>query len=160
VLPLKGETREPVSFLASSANEWWGAPSPDGRYVAYVSDESGRHQVYVTTFPTPSGKWQVSVDGGVWPRWRADGREIFYATENAILSVEADTTSTLKLSPPRVLFRREPTGFPFPWPDGFDVSADGQRFVLLRSAFKEGEKAEVPTITVVQSWFTEFRPGR
>ncbi|MGH9315540.1 MAG: protein kinase domain-containing protein, partial [Thermoanaerobaculia bacterium] len=77
VLPLFGD-RKPVPILQTPFNESQGAFSPDGRFFAYVSDESGRQEVYVQTFPVSAAKWRISPDGGSQPRWRRDGKEIFY----------------------------------------------------------------------------------
>jgi Tol biopolymer transport system component len=81
LLPLTGD-RKPVKFLATPADEMHGNFSPDGHFVAYTSNESGRFEVYVQTFPLSDKKLQVSTDGGYEPRWRADGREIYYLSED------------------------------------------------------------------------------
>src|SRR5262249_54344522 len=85
-LPLTGE-RKPFPVVQTNFVERDGQFSPDGRWVAYTSTESGQSQVYVQPFPTASGKWQISVDGGSQPRWRSDGKEIFYlGRENQMMA--------------------------------------------------------------------------
>jgi eukaryotic-like serine/threonine-protein kinase len=88
ILPLFGD-RKPFPFLQSEFEEALATFSPDGRFLAYVSNESGRNEVYVAPFPGAGGKWQVSTAGGAAPRWRGDGRELFYmAADNRIMSAE------------------------------------------------------------------------
>ena len=81
LVPLGGD-KKPFKFLAPPSDQIHGNFSPDGRFVAYTSNESGRFQVYVQTFPLSDRKWQVSTDGGYEPRWRGDGREIYYLSED------------------------------------------------------------------------------
>lgn len=78
VLPVSSD-RKPEPFVQTPSNEMQGQFSPDGRLVAYVSDETNRNEVYVQTFPASAHRWQVSTGGGSQPRWRRDGRELFYA---------------------------------------------------------------------------------
>ena len=88
VLSVDGEPK-PVPFLATDFDERSGQFSPDGRWVAYESNESGRYEIYVRGFPQTGGKWLVSVAGGTQPRWRRDGREIYYvAPDNKLMAVE------------------------------------------------------------------------
>jgi serine/threonine-protein kinase len=151
------EEPEAVPFINSAASEWWPRPSPDGRHILYVSDESGRDEVYLSTFPEPSGKWQVSIDGGNWPLWRADGAEIYFVVDDRMMVVEADTGSGVRLGRPQELFRRPPSGSTLPWPDGFDVTADGNKFVFVQAAETEDDTgAALAGIAVVQNWFREF----
>ena len=122
-----------------------------------MSNESGREQVYVTRFPSGQGKWQVSTDGGFWPRWSRAGDRLFYTEQDqAIVEVDIATRPALVLGVPRKLFTRRPSGvrLPFGWPDGFDVSADGKRFLVLQPA---GEQRGPTAITLVENWFAEFR---
>lgn len=116
-------------WLQTPATEWAGRLSPDGRWMAYNSDESGRREVYVQPFPGPGGKWLVSQGGGYNPIWSRDGREIFYRHRDQILKVDVETSSGFTVSRAAVLFsgRYRPTG------RDFDVSADGKRFVLMRN---------------------------
>src|SRR5436190_16638364 len=86
-----GTLGEPVVFLKTRFNEAAAQFSPDGRFVAYVSDESGSNEVYVRDFPDGAHKWQVSAKGGVAPRWRRDGKEIFYVAQTSLMAVSANT---------------------------------------------------------------------
>ncbi|MGH9253087.1 MAG: protein kinase domain-containing protein [Vicinamibacterales bacterium] len=90
VLPLVGD-RKPFPLLQTPFNEYPAVLSSDGQWVAYVSNESGRNEVYVMPFPGPGGKWQVSTAGGIWPRWRRDGAELFYlAPDNRLMAAEVN----------------------------------------------------------------------
>ena len=92
--------RKPFAVLQSSFDEIEGQFSPDGRWLAYASNESGRYEIYIRTFPEAGGKWQVSAAGGVQPRWRRDGRELFYvAPDTRLMAVPlrlAPDTHTLE----------------------------------------------------------------
>ncbi len=150
-----GDGVQPTIFLSTPANEAAAKFSPDGRYLAYVSDESGREEVYVRPFPEGSGKWQVSVNGGVQPRWRHDGRELFYVEESTLMGVVVATEQGFVLGQRQRLFESEDLrAAAFSGPQ-YDVSADGQRFLTTTPA--EDENAPPPSIRVVQNWYGEFR---
>lgn len=121
--------------------------SPDGRFVSFSSTESGRSEVFVTSYPGPGGKWQVSTSGGSAPEWRADGRELFYRQGNFVMSVDVDTRPTFRAGIPRTLFRVEG--------GDYDVSPDGQRFVIARRVPKPADAA--PELAIVVNWFEELR---
>jgi Tol biopolymer transport system component len=157
VQPLDGGEGEPTLLLETPGVDWWPMLSPDGRFLLYVSNETGREEVYATTFPNPTTRWQVSVEGGEWPRWRADGKEIFYTTRDAMFVVDVSTTSGLTLSTPRELFQRPMINWSTRWADGFDMTADGQRFIMLQQV--RDKNATPPAIVVVQNWFAEFDGG-
>jgi dipeptidyl aminopeptidase/acylaminoacyl peptidase len=147
VLPLSGD-RKPMPFLQTPFAELQGQFSPNGRWIAYMSDESGRFEVYVQSFPAPGGKWQISTDGGTMPRWRRDGKELFYlAADRKLMAVEVKADSTFS-SVPRALFAAPP------FPDrSYSVTADGQRFL-----FNSSRKEAVSTpITVVINWTADLR---
>jgi Tol biopolymer transport system component len=127
VLPLFGD-RKPFPFPEASA--LFGQFSPNGRWVAYVSNESGRVEVYVAAFPGASGKRQISTAGGWWPRWRRDGKEIFYLALNGTLMAAAvnGQGTSFEVTSVKALFEAHALGdFPY------DVSADGQRFLIVRA---------------------------
>ena len=128
--------------------------SPDGKYLLYDSDESGRLEVYMTTYPGLTGRWLVSRDGGSWARWRGDSREIYYTTDRELYAVSLTDDDGPVLGRPRKLFDRPTTNWSAAWPDGFDVTDDGERFVMLRPAPDESE--EQPALVVVQNWYAEF----
>lgn len=130
----------PASF--KSPNQF----SPDGRWLSYVSDESGRPEVYVAPFPLGNKKWQVSTSGGNSALWRADGKELFYLHKDSIISVAVRLGLAPHFGPPRRLFSA-----PINWaPPGYnyDVSADGKRFLVMT---KSENHSDVP-LTLVQNW--------
>ncbi len=145
VLPLSGD-RKPVPFLKTPFNEYDGQFSPDGRWVAYVSDEAGKDDVFVTPFPGLGGKWQISTAGGMFPRWRRDGTEIFYlAPDNKLMAAAVNGNgSSFEVGAVKPLFEARALD---PTRNRFAVSADGQRF-LMNSA---PQTASAP-ITVVLNW--------
>ncbi|MDQ5871124.1 MAG: hypothetical protein M3547_02840, partial [Acidobacteriota bacterium] len=135
-------------ILQTEFEEVGGAVSPDGRWLAYVSNESGRFEVYVQPFPGPGGKWQVSTAGGNYPVWRGDGKELFYlALDGKFMAVEIRTGAAVESGIPKALF-----GVPTKGSSGrnFDVSADGQRFLVNTPV--EVEKEFSPPIVLVQNW--------
>ncbi len=139
-------------FLQTPFAERAGKLSPDGRYIAYISDESGSHEVYVEEFPVRGGKSQVSTAGGVQARWSRDGEELFYVEDGSLIAVSVTTKPNFSIGARRRLFqsaglRLTPSHLP-----NYDVSSDGQRFVI-----PERVESETPTvIRVVQNWFSEF----
>ena len=154
-LPLVGE-RTPIPVAQSSADERQGQFSPDGRWVAYVSSETGRDEIYVRSFPTPSGKWQLSTVGGTDPRWRRDGRELFYLAPDGTLMavpIQIDRDArTMNPDAPVALFRtRLASGanVSLGWfsRQQYAVAADG-RFLMNVSV----EDATSAPITIVQNW--------
>src|SRR6266403_1755963 len=128
--------------------------SPDGRWLTYVSNESGRYEIYVQPYPGPGGKWQISTEGGTEPTWNPNGSELFYRSGNKMMAVETTTRPSFTASKPRVLFegRYEPSPATTP---NYDVSPDGQRFLMLKPNQQE---ASAPTqINVVLNWFEELK---
>jgi len=132
VIPAGGG--KPVRFLNSSANQANGQISPDGKWVTYASDETGTWEIYVTSFPSGAGKWQVSRGGGTEPRWRGDGKEIFYIAPNGMLmAVPVNAESSFVTGTPQPLFLIHGRA-PISSSDIFtyDVAKDGQRFLVNR----------------------------
>src|SRR5687767_6117612 len=136
-------------FLQSTSNEILGRFSPDGRWIAYVSNESGKEEVYVVPFPGPGGKWQISTDGGRAPVWTRGGREIVYqAPEDEIMAVDVRAAPTFQAGIPKALFKtnlRPPPG------GQFDVTPDGERFLVN---VKPADENSDP-VTLVQNWAAE-----
>ena len=147
-----GEKYEEVPFLQTPSDEIMPSLSPDGRVVAYVSDESGQQEVYLRTFPGGGGKRSVSPSGGTQPRWRADGKELFYVQGRHLMAVSVAAAPSLKLGAPEALFSSEGLPSTAGQRTRYDVSRDGQRFVLAEPA-EQGSR----TFRVVQNWFAEFR---
>jgi dipeptidyl aminopeptidase/acylaminoacyl peptidase len=131
VLPLFGD-RKPYPLLATPATEYWPAFSPDGKWIAYSSTESGESELYVMQFPPTGNKWQISSGGGFQARWRRDGKELFYLTQNRTLMAATvnGSGSSFEVRARQVLFD---TKFAHGQYHAYDVSADGQR-VLINTA--------------------------
>jgi eukaryotic-like serine/threonine-protein kinase len=126
-----------------------GRLSPDGRWVAYASDEPGRMEVFVQPFAQSGNKWQVSTGGGSEPRWRRDGRELFYlAPDGTLMAVAITATSAVEIGAPRVLFRARVPFAGSEFRTNYDVTADGRRFLV--NSVVEG--AGATPITVVVNW--------
>jgi serine/threonine-protein kinase len=145
-------------FVATDAAEFGVRPSPDGRYVAYQSYESGQLEIYLRRFPDGGGKWQVTIDGGAWPRWSPGGDELFFMRGPDLYVVSVESDPALSLGTPGVLFSRAgDTGSqPFGWPDAFDVSGDG-RFLIVQPSEADQEQEGPEGLVVAQNWFAEFR---
>ena len=135
--------RKPFPYLQTQFNEQAGAFSPDGRWIAYVSDESGRNEIYVQAFPLSGEKHEISSGGGSEPYWRKDGTELFYlAADRNLMAVPVKLGTTITPGTPKALF-------PVPLSEqqhSYAVTGDGQRFLVSRLA------GEMPPITVVLNW--------
>ena len=152
VLPLQGE-RKPRPFLQTQFGERAPVFSPDGHWLAYMSNESGRNEVYVQPYPGPGGKWQISTEGGNEPLWAKNGRELFYRNGNKMMAVEVTTQPTFRAGTPTLLFEGQYHN-DFNWsPPNYDVTPDGQRFLMIQP----GEKEEATQINVVLNWFEELK---
>jgi len=150
IMPGSGD-RKPHVWLQTPFSELNAAFSPDGRYLAYQSNESGRQEIYVQSFPGPGGKWQVSSDGGSQPHWRSDGRELFFRTpDQKIMAVDVTTGATFEAGVPKALF---PVHLdPNLARNHFVPSKDGQRFLLVATPARD---AITPT-TIVLNWFADL----
>ncbi|HET9406431.1 MAG TPA: protein kinase [Candidatus Sulfotelmatobacter sp.] len=151
---LRLSDRKAQPFLQTASNESSPRFSPDGHWLAYVSDESGHYEVYVQPYPGPGGKWQISADGGMEPVWNPNGRELFYRSGRKMMAVEIATQPGFTAGKPRVLFEGDylPTPLQFP---NYDVSQDGQRFLMLKPS--EQETTAPTQINVVLNWFEELK---
>jgi len=157
VLPME-EEGEPEFIIDSPANECCARFSPDGKWIAYVSNELGRINVYVRPFPGPDVKWLISeeAEGGGQPIWAPDGKELFYRTGDKMMIVSIQAKDqTMDAGKPRVLFEGQyvsharPVGY-----QSYDISPDGKRFLMM----KEGElPREFNRINVVLNWFEELK---
>jgi Tol biopolymer transport system component len=147
ILPLSGD-RSPKPFLKTPFNEDWPQFSPNGRWVAYVSDESGRNEVYVTAFPPAEGKWQISTEGGSMPRWATNNEIFFESASGSIMAVQTRPGgSQFEWSPPRRLFSHPMPGTPY------DVTPRGDRFLMMTPA--EGRNRN--ELTVIINWQAALR---
>jgi len=147
ILPLSGD-RKPRPFLNTEFNEVAGHFSPDGRWVAYYSNESGRYEVYVASFPGPGGKWQISTAGGKSPRWRREGTEVFYLDpDNKLMAATVNGKgSSFEVGAVKALFETRAAYPNYQYP--YDVSADGQRFLINTLPAQVASRP----ITVVVNW--------
>jgi eukaryotic-like serine/threonine-protein kinase len=152
ILRLSDRKAEP--FLRTPFNETAPHFSPDGHWLAYTSNESGRYEIYVLPYPGPGGKWQISTEGGTEPVWNPNGRELFYRSSDKMMAVDVATQPGFAAGKPRVLFEGpyQPTPITFP---NYDVSPDGQRFLMLKPS--EQEHAVPTQINVVLNWFEELK---
>jgi eukaryotic-like serine/threonine-protein kinase len=149
ILPLSGD-KKPFPFLRTEFSERYARFSPDGKWLAFGSNESGDNEVYVAPFPGPGGKLQVSTSGGHSPLWRRDGREIFYiAPDRKLMAVEVETSPALRIGNPRPLFQ---THLPAPW-ISYEPSPDGQAFLLANLQSEETS----PPVTLVLNWTSELK---
>jgi eukaryotic-like serine/threonine-protein kinase len=160
LLPLDGGS--PVPLLETPFDEFDGQFSPDGQWIAYTSNESGRNEVYVTAFRDPGaafrGRWPVSNHGGRAPRWRADGKELFYlaAGSRAVMAADIRTAPDgIETGTPRELFDASIPAEAGDWLYPYDVAADGERFLIQEPA----ETTSSP-LTVVLNWQTKLNTAR
>jgi Tol biopolymer transport system component len=145
VLPLFGD-RSPFPFLKTEFDEQGGRFSPDGQWVAYFSNESGRYEVYVRPFPKSDEKWQISTNGGVQPRWTRNGKELFYRDlSGKLMAVTVKTKPKFEASVPKALFEISSSSYA--------VTADGQRFLVTVPT----QISKVSPITVVLNWATTLK---
>jgi serine/threonine protein kinase/Tol biopolymer transport system component len=137
-------------FLKSSGTLRNGQFSPDGKWVAYNSNETGKWEIYVTSFPEPLGKWQISTNGGEQPRWRGDGKELFYlSSDGHVMAVSVTTGAHFSSATPVALFQANPRQ-PVSYLDifAYDVTREGQRFLINTDV----KAAETVPMSVVLNW--------
>ena len=158
MLSLEGE-RVSTLLMETEFSERNAALSPDGRWMAYQSNESGQYEVYVRPFPDVNGgRWQVSSGGGGWPLWSPDGRELFYAGSGSMMAVPIETEPTFTQGTVDLLFDLGPYFQPSELPNRrIDISPEGDRFLMLKAGGGSDETAETTSIIVVQNWFEELK---
>jgi len=158
LLPAPGASagdRKPRAFLQTPSPEFGGEFSPDGRWIAYVSSESGRAEVYVrpagmSGSGSPGGKWQVSTDGGIAPRWARNGRELFYRNRERVMAVAIEPGATFRAATPKLLFEQRFLFY------SYDVSPDAKRFLFIQTGV-EPDGAAAPQVQIVLEWFEDIR---
>ena len=128
--------------------------SPDGRWLAYSSTESGRSEIHLMSYPGPGGKVQISTDGGTEPLWNRNGRELFYRGGNRMMAVDITTQPNFAAGKPRVLFEGQYEAS-LVSDANYDVSPDGQRFLMLKGS--QTEETAPTQINVVLNWFEELK---
>jgi eukaryotic-like serine/threonine-protein kinase len=150
ILPTFGD-KKPFPWLKTGFFEAWPVFSPDGRYLAYQSNESGRQEIYVQSFPGPGGKWQISSTGGTEAHWRGDGKELYYrSADQKLMAVDMNLGATLEAGVPKALFPLHlETGLAR---NRFVAQKDGQRFLLVATPARE---SMTPT-TVVLNWMADL----
>jgi Tol biopolymer transport system component len=149
--------RKDSALVQTPYNESQGQFSPDGRWVAYSSDESARYEVYVRSFADPPSKFQISTIGGGQPRWRGDGKELYYISDGKMMAVPVKASAdTFEIGASRILFEARalagaigsgPTGY------AYDVTRDGQRFLVIDHADQGGDQP----LTLITNWQAGIR---
>jgi Tol biopolymer transport system component len=159
MLSMEGDhARKPL--LREKATEIQPKISPDGRWMAYMSDESGRNEIYVRPFPeVDKGKWQASTSGGTAPLWSPDGRELFYLSEeNTVMAIAVETKPTFSLGRPNTLFRSMCVGSTPGEGTAWDISPDGKRFLMMKEPQTTPSAGAGPRkINIVLNWFEELK---
>jgi serine/threonine protein kinase/Tol biopolymer transport system component len=150
-LPLAGDGK-PFPILQDAFDEGAPAVSPDGKWMAYQSNESGRREIYITAFPGGGAKWQVSSNGGTAAKWRGDGKELFFVDPaDNIVAVDVNASgSAVKLGAPHTLFQAVGIQRDF---GPYDVTKDGKKFLINSGNLKEGTEP----VTLVQNWPAELK---
>jgi Tol biopolymer transport system component len=146
VLPLSGDGK-PFPIVQDAFDERAPTVSPDGKWLAYQSNESGRPEIYITAFPAGGAKWQVASNGGATPKWRHDGKELFFLDPlDNIDAVDVNTSgNAVKLGATHTLFQAVGIQRDF---GPYDVTADGNKFLINSGNLKEGTEP----VTLVQNW--------
>ncbi len=150
ILQVDGD-RKPRLFLQESFNEWQAAVSPNGRWLAYSSDESGRQEIYARPFAASGSRWTISADGGSDPVWARNGSELYYRNGDRMMAVMVKATSggSFSVTRPRVLFESKTLSSEM----SYDVTPDGE-FLMIEA----GESDSPPThINVAINWLQEVR---
>jgi hypothetical protein len=150
VLPMFGDGK-PFPYTSSSPDEESGAFSPDARWVAYNSNETGRPEIYVAPFPWTGAKWQISTDGGTWPRWRGDGKELFFFDfgSGQLSSAQVDGSgATFLVAGTKPLFRLNLETIS----RQYQPTQDAQRFLVISR-----NRGSSQPLTLVQNWTAELK---
>ena len=151
VVPLKGD-KKPWVYLDSKVDEYEANISPDGKYLAYLTNETGAYQIYVRSFPGKEGKWQISTDVAEDPRWSPDGKTLYYRKGSQLMAVPVTTSPTFSSGVPKVLI----TNFPAMNVDSgtdFDITSDGKYFITTAPL----EGSTLKSISVVTNWTEEIK---
>jgi Tol biopolymer transport system component/tRNA A-37 threonylcarbamoyl transferase component Bud32 len=136
------------TLVSTPSQDQWATWSPDSRWIAYQSNASGAFEVFVMAYPSGGGRWQISLEGGIQPRWAPDGRTLYYRDDDALWAVGIDTSSGFRAGRPRRLFGKEKLGGTV---QSYDVHPDGNQFIVLRSRRDSSTPMEV-----VVNWFEEL----
>jgi serine/threonine-protein kinase len=146
--------RAPVAFLNSRFAEQYPSFSPDGRFVAYSSNEGGLLEVYVRSYPGPGGRWKISLDYATEPLWSRDGKRLFYRSGTQVWMVDVRTDTGFEHSRPRLLFDKP--GYSWSMPTRcWDISLDGRSFLMVK--FDPRRDAPATEMIIVKNWFEELK---
>jgi hypothetical protein len=151
LVPLQNE-KKARAFVRRPSRQWEPNISPDGRWLAYVSDETGHFEVYVTSFPSGEGKWQISTEGGTEIAWGPKGSELFWISGEKFMAVPIEDKIPFVAGKPRSLFSWNIHAYGAQ--RDYDVAPDGQRFLMLKPSEAESVPAQ---LNVVTNWFEELR---
>jgi len=156
LLSLNGES-DPQPLLDGVFIEDDAAISPDGRWLAYSSDETGSPQIYVRPYPNigDGGKWQISVAGGTEPRWGPDGTDLFFLNGDAVLAVSVEGEDAISAGVPRLLFQQGHWVNQNSEPN-YDLAPDGQRFLMMRAFDFDQQATDQTVLVAVENWFEEL----
>jgi len=138
-------------LLKTAAYEGGARLSPDGKWLVYVSNESGQNDVYLRAFPALDRRWSISTQGGTQPLWNPSGKEIFYRSGDKMMAVEVTTTPQVTLSTPRVLFEQRYAYGAGITMANYDVTQDGQRFIMVK------DESGAARLNVILNWLSELR---
>jgi Tol biopolymer transport system component len=156
VVALPGDsTIEARAIVSAPSSEFNGKISPSGNFLAYVSDESGQDEVYLTRFPDGGGKWQVSDNGGDRPRWDPDGGRIVYVENDAVIIEVIVSESPLRLGNPARLFNTTDARAIFGRVSALEVARGGERLIMSRSTSEENVSRF--SFVLVENWLAEFK---
>jgi Tol biopolymer transport system component len=142
---------KPQPVVTTNGYDGGGQFSPDGHWMAYVSNESGQFEVYVRPYPGPDRKLQVSPHGGTHPKWTRNGKELFYRSGNKMMAVDVSTSPELRTSQPHLLFEQRYAFGGAQTIPNYDVSPDGQRFLMVKDESSSGR------LNIVLNWFEELK---
>ena len=154
LLPTSGD-RTPMAYMQTAASESGGRFSPDGKWLAYVSDESGRPEIYVRSFSGSSGKWQVTTEGGIQPMWRSDGKELYYVDANrTLVAVKIDASKAIPFGEHNALFKISyPTNSPWRARNRYVPVENGQKFFVNDAA----DDANRVPMTLILNWQSSLK---
>lgn len=157
LIPINGD-RKPQTLLQGPFNVGGGRFSPDGKWIAYVSDESGRNEVYVRSYPEAGTRIQISAEGGSQPVWSRNGRELFFRNGDQTMVVAVGLSPSLVVGKPEVLFTRsqldDSSGPAYGMVADYDVSADGKRFIMRKH---NPDPSQIPVARIILNWFDELK---
>jgi Tol biopolymer transport system component len=136
-------------FLDSRYTRFRPAFSPDAKWVAYRSDESGQPEVYVTPYPGPGGRFPISTDGGDFPRWSSNGRELFYRQSDKVMAVDVETNPQFRAGTPRLLFGG------IQYSNSYDLDPEGKRFLMIK--LPTAQPSATDRVEIVLNWFEELK---